>query len=226
MSDIVADVVVIGAGPTGSAAAWRLAQAGLDVVCIERGDWFAYDTIGRDEPDWEMRRASVLHSNPNIRCGPFDEPVDDSETPIKPMIGNAVGGGSIFWSAHVPRFRPEDFRIATVDGVGEDWPVTYDDLAPFYAENERRLGTAFVPGDPSAPPREAHGLTMPTIGAHGRRFAAAFDRLGWHWWPVDLVVGRDADDPGALHCTHIGPCDLGCPSRIRSGADRAYMGDA
>ena len=105
MSDIVADVVVIGAGPTGSAAAWRLAQAGLEVVCIERGDWFAYDTLRRDDPDWEVRRASVLHSNPNIRRGPYDAPVDDAESPIKPMIGNAVGGGSILWSAHVPRFR-------------------------------------------------------------------------------------------------------------------------
>jgi choline dehydrogenase-like flavoprotein len=226
MSHTVAQVVVIGAGPTGGAAAWRLARAGLDVVCIERGDWFPYGEIRRDDPDWEVRRASVLHSNPNIRRGPFDTPVDDAETPIKPMIGNAVGGSSIFWSAHVPRFRPEDFRAATIDGIGDDWPISYDELAPFYAENERRLGTAFVPGDPSAPPRGTHNRTLPTIGAHGRRFAAAFDRLGWHWWPVDLVVGRDADNPDTVHCTHIGPCDLGCPSRIRSGADRAYMCDA
>jgi choline dehydrogenase-like flavoprotein len=69
-------------------------------------------------------------------------------------------------------------------------------------------------------------LRLPTIAAHGRRVAAAFDRLGWHWWPVDLVVGRDADAPGTAHCDHIGPCDLGCPSRLRSSADRAFMRDA
>jgi choline dehydrogenase-like flavoprotein len=226
MDKISADVVIIGSGPTGAAAAWRLVRAGLDVVCLERGDWFAYDEIRRDDPDWELRRASALHSNPNIRGGRDDAPVDDADSPIKPMIGNAVGGGSIFWSAHVPRFRPEDFRVASLDGVSDDWPLSYDDLAPYYRENERRLGTAFVPGDPSAPPHGNHALTMPTIGAHGRRFAAAFDRLGWHWWPVDLVVGREADEPATVHCTHIGPCDLGCPSRIRSGADRAYMCDA
>ncbi len=226
MEIIAADIVIVGGGPCGSAVAWRLAQAGLDVACIERGDWFPYDVIGRDEPGWELRRARELHSNPNIRRGRDDAPVDDAESPIKPMIGNAVGGGSVYWSAHVPRFRPEDFKMATLDGVGDDWPISYDDLAPYYAENEKRLGTAFIPGDPSAPPHGDHCLTLPTIGAHGRRVAAALDRLGWHWWPVDLVVGRDADDAATVHCTHIGPCDLGCPSRIRSGADRAYMCDA
>ena len=226
MEIIAADIVIVGGGPCGSAVAWRLAQAGLDVACIERGDWFPYDVIGRDEPGWELRRARELHSNPNMRRGRDDAPVDDAESPIKPMIGNAVGGGSVYWSAHVPRFRPEDFKMATLDGVGDDWPISYDDLAPYYAENEKRLGTAFIPGDPSAPPHGDHCLTLPTIGAHGRRVAAALDRIGWHWWPVDLVVGRDADDAATVHCTHIGPCDLGCPSRIRSGADRAYMCDA
>ncbi|WP_210483915.1 GMC family oxidoreductase [Microvirga antarctica] len=226
MKDVSADVVVVGAGPTGSAVAWRLAKAGQSVVCIERGDWFPYDQIKREAPDWELRRGSVLSSNPNVRRGPFDVPVDDRLSPIKPMVGHAVGGSSIFWSAHVPRFRPEDFRTASVDGVGADWPISYDDLAPYYELNERRVGTAFAVGDPSAPPHGDHGLTLPTIGAHGRRIARAFDSLGWHWWPVDLVVGQAADEPQTSHCDHIGPCDLGCPSRIRSGADRAYMSDA
>src|SRR5215218_1796372 len=93
MNRMSADVVIIGSGPTGAAAAWRLAGGGLDVVCIERGDWFAYD---------------------KIRRGRDDAPVDDASSPIRPMIGNAVGGSSIYWSAHVPRFRPEDFRIASL----------------------------------------------------------------------------------------------------------------
>ncbi len=67
---------------------------------------------------------------------------------------------------------------------------------------------------------------MPTIGSHGRRFAETFDALGWHWWPVDLVVGREAGDPGTTHCTHPGPCDLGCPSRLRSTSNAAFLADA
>lgn len=221
-----ADVVVIGTGPTGGAAAWRLAAAGLDVLCLERGDWFDYEGARRFDADWELRRSSNLHSNPNIRHGRYDEVIDDADTPIKPMIGNNVGGSSIYWSAHVPRFRPEDFRIRSLDGVGDDWPVSYEELDPYYTLNEDMLGVATAAGDPSIPPREREWLALPTIGAHGRRMAKVFDDLGWHWWPVDLVVGRDGNNPLNGHCTHPGPCDLGCESRVRSGADRAYIAEA
>src|SRR5690606_7044664 len=126
-------------------------------------------------PDWELRRAGVLSSNPNIRRGADDYPVEDADSPIKPMVGNAVGGGSVFWTAHIPRFRPEDFRIRSIDGVGDDWPIAYDDLEPYYALNEQRWGLARINGDPSAPAQDGAALPLPTVGANGRRIAAAFD---------------------------------------------------
>jgi choline dehydrogenase-like flavoprotein len=226
MPEVHADAVVIGAGPTGAAAAWRLAASGIRVLLIERGDWLDTAALDRDGPRWELERAQRWSSNPNIRRAPADYPIDDADSPIKPMIGNAVGGSSLYWAAHVPRFRPEDFRMATLDGVGDDWPLGYDDLEPYYRLVEERWGVAAVAGDPSAAPRAGRALRLPTIGPYGRRIAEAFDRLGWHWWPVDLAVGRDADDAGTAHCTHVGPCDLGCPSRQRSGADRAFVRDA
>ena len=187
------------------------------MLIIERGDWPDYAAMARDAPDYALRRQGILNANPNIRRGAADDRVDDADSPVKPMIGNAVGGGSVWWSAHVPRFRPEDFRTHTLDGVGQDWPLSYADLAPYYAEVEAMWGVASVPGDPSAvPDRNAPLAPLPGIGAHGARMAAALDRLGWHWWPVDLVVGPD-EGP---RCSHPGPCDIGCPSRVRSSADR------
>ncbi len=226
MRDIDADIAIIGSGPTGAAAAWRLATAGLKVVVIEKGQAFDPASLEREGPDWELRRAGPWSSNPNVRQAPEDDPVDDSETPIKPMFASGTGGTSTHWSAHTPRFRPEDFRVHTLDGVGSDWPIAYDDLAPYYEMAEARWGVAFQPGDPSAPPRQGRPQPLPTIGAHGRRFAATFDALGWHWWPVDLVVGREAGDPATPHCTHPGPCDLGCPSRLRSTSNTAFLADA
>lgn len=224
--DIETDIAIVGSGPVGAAMAWRLAAAGLSPLIIEKGSVFDAGSIGREGPDWELRRGKEHSSNPNIRRAPFDDPVDDRDTPIKPMFAHGTGGTSFHWSAHVPRFRPEDFRVHSLDGVARDWPISWHDLVPFYELAEERWGTAFFPGDPSGGPKRGPAKPLPTIGAHGRRFASAFDAMGWHWWPVDLVVGRDADDIETHHCTHIGPCDLGCPSRIRSSANHAFLEDA
>ena len=214
------EIVVIGAGPCGAVLAHRLAAAGREVLLVERGEWMEKGLINRSAPDYELQRRSSFNANPNIRYAPADDLVDDFESPIKPMIGNAVGGGSLWWSAHVPRFRPEDFLTRTLDSVGEDWPISYSDLSPYYAQVENLWGVASVLGDPSAmPDRNSPVKPLPSIGAHGHRISAALDRMGWHWWPVDLVVGKEPIGETDL-CTHTGPCDIGCPARYRSGADR------
>lgn len=220
MSAREADVVVIGAGPAGAAATWRLATQGLSVICLDRGDWLDPAALGFGTAGYDARRAGPFHENPNIRAGAADDPVDDADSPIKISIGNAVGGGSLWWAAHIPRYRPEDFRVRTLDGVAEDWPISYADLEPYYALNERMMGLAAVRADPAGPVRMGTSLPMPTIGPAGRKMAAAFDRLGWHWWPVDLAVGPGEDMP---RCNHPGPCEPGCPARLRAGVDRTYL---
>ncbi len=224
--EIETDVAVIGAGPTGAAAAWRLAAAGLRVVCIERGGWFEYAQVPGDPAARGRLSQGPLNANPNVRRAAADYPIEDDATPIKPMIGNGVGGGSIYWAAHAPRFRPQDFQVFSDDGVADDWPLSYAELAPYYALNEQRIGLAWRPGDPLGSDRDDKPLPLPPIGATGTRIAGAFKALGWHCWPVDLVVGRDAEAADAARCTHRGPCHIGCPARIRAGADNAYMRDA
>jgi len=217
--ELQADVVVIGSGPAGAAAAWRLAESGLSVICLERGGWFDYGALGHGLPGYEQRRLTGFHENPNIRRAPADYPIDDSESPIKVTIGNGVGGGSSYWAAHIPRYRPEDFRVRSCDGVADDWPISYAALEPYYELNEAMMGLAAIPGDPAGPPRRGNPLPLPTIGPGGRLMAQAFDRLGWHWWPVDLAIGADAVAP----CDHIGPCEPGCSARRRASVDHSYL---
>ena len=217
MRVIETQVAVIGSGPTGSAVTWRLASAGVPTVCIEAGERFDFAAAKTDAG------RCTLEANPNLRRGPHDWPVDDEQSPIKPMMGNAVGGSSIYWSCHVPRFRSEDFRIHSLHGLGADWPLGDEELAPFYALNEARIGAAYLPGDPTGPERGPAGRPLPPIGALGRRMAASFEGLGWHWWPVDLARGHDA---GEEACDHVGPCHVGCPARLRAGAERTYLDEA
>ncbi len=216
-----ADVLVIGAGASGAAAAWRLAGAGLRVVCLEQGGWVDPRTVPTLDDDWERQRVGPWHPNPNVRRGPADYPVDDSRSPIRPLMFNGVGGSTVMWSCLAPRFRPTDFRARSLDGVADDWPISYDDLAPYYALNERMMGVAGLAGDPSLPARPAPPFAPVGLNPTERRLAAAADGLGWHWWPADITVTTRATADRAA-CNHCGPCELYCPHRAKGSADVTY----
>ena len=81
-----------------------------------------------------------------------DYPIDDSGSPLKPLMWNGVGGSTINWAAHVPRLHPSDFRVRSLDGVAVDWPLDYDALAPWYDLNDRMMGVAGLAGDPPIRP--------------------------------------------------------------------------
>ncbi len=222
MSQDADDVVIVGAGASGAAVAWRLARAGLKVTCLEQGGWVSYADTPSFHTGWEIARQTTHHPNPNIRRNAVDYPIDESEAAIKPLLFNAVGGSTILWGAHFPRFRPSDFKVRTLDGVADDWPISYEDLAPYYEENDRIVGVSGVNGDPGNPPREPRPMP-PIAGFRGAELmAAAFDRLGWHWWVSDVAVNSVPYDGSRGACNNCGPCDLGCPVKARSSADITY----
>lgn len=216
------DVLIVGAGASGAAVAWRLASAGLRVTCLEQGDWVTYENAPSLRPDWEIARQTTHHPNPNVRRNRVDYPVDDTDAAIKPFVYNAVGGSTILWGAHFPRFRPSDFKTRTLDGVGDDWPIDYADLAPYYEENDRIMGVSGLAGDPGNPQRGPRPMKPIPLGEGGRRMAQAFDRLGWHWWPCDVAINSEPYGKGRNACNNCGPCDLGCPRGARSSADITY----
>ena len=76
---------------------------------------------------------------------PEDYPINDDNSPIKVVNFNGVGGSTVMYTAHWPRLHPSDFRVKTLDGVADDWPIDYDTLAPFFAENDRMMGVSGCP---------------------------------------------------------------------------------
>ena len=112
------DVLVIGAGAAGAAVAWRLARAGIGVVCLEQGDWVDPRAYPHWGADWELHRHTDWSAEPNVRRLPQDYPINDTGSSIAPLMYNAVGGSTIHWSAHFPRFRPSDSAILTRDYDG------------------------------------------------------------------------------------------------------------
>lgn len=218
------DALIIGAGAAGAAVAWRLASAGWRIVCLEQGDWVAPESLPHADADWELRRLTDFNADPNVRRLAADYPVNDAASAFTPLMFNAVGGSTIHWSGHFPRFHPSDFRVRSLDGVADDWPLDYDELAPYYALNDRMMGVSGLSGDPAQPPREARQTPPLPLGPLGEALVGGFERLGWHWWPSDAAIlsAPYADAPDRRPCNLCGPCDLGCPIGARASADITY----
>ena len=135
-----------------------------------------------------MRRLTDFNPDPNVRQLPEDYPVNNAASDYTPLMYNAVGGSTIHWSAHFPRFHPSDFRVRSLDGVADDWPLDYDELEPYYDLNDRMIGVSGLAGDPSHPPRSPRQTPPLPIGPLGETMARGFDQLGWHWWPSDAAI--------------------------------------
>ena len=219
-NDIV-DVLVIGAGPSGAAFTWSLSEAGIDVLCLEQGDWPDKTAYPQLFDDHEVRRQSEWHPDPNVRGLPQDYPINVDDSDIYPLMHNAVGGSSIHWGAHFPRFHPSDFRMKTLDGVGVDWPVSYGEIEPYFDLNDRMLGIAGLAGDTAYPPKSPRQMPPLPLGVLGETMVKGFDRLGWHWWPSDSAINT-AEYDGRDACNFAGPCELGCTRGAKATADVTY----
>ena len=215
------DAIIVGGGAAGAAATWQLARNGLKVVCLDRGPWMSPSEYPSTRSDWESQKLGAYSPFPAIRQSRYDYPIDDTESPVAVCNFNAVGGSTILYSGHYPRFRPEDFELRSIEGLGEDWPFSYSALKPFYEINESETGVAGLAGDPAYP--DIENLLPPVpLGDTGHRLAKAFNRLEWHWWPSYAAISTVARN-GRAPCINLGPCNTGCPQGAKSSADITYM---
>ena len=215
-----ADVVIVGAGASGAAAAWSLADTRMRIVCLEQGEWMNPLEYPSTTREWESRGFGEFGISPNRRGRDTDYPINDSDSPIAVANFNGVGGGTILYAAHFPRFHPSDFRVRSCDGVGDDWPIDYEALAPYYDENDRMMGVSGLAGDPAYPPKPAIMKPVP-LGRAGTTLAKGFNRLGWHWWPSDTTVATEVYE-GRDGCINLGHCTSGCAQGAKASTDITY----
>ncbi|ORB27922.1 GMC family oxidoreductase [Mycolicibacterium parafortuitum] len=220
-----ADVLIVGAGASGSVAALELASRGFRVVCLEQGDWALPDDFPAGKPEWELARLKQWNSSPNVRQAASDYPVDSAESPIEPLMFNGVGGSTILYAGHWVRALPSDFRVKTLDGVADDWPLTYEDLRPFYDELTHFMGVSGLAGDPSYPDEHTFPLPPLPIGKYGLVAAHGMEKLGWHWWPgPNAIASRAFKNRSA--CMRYGSCESGCPTGAKASTDFTHWRDA
>ena len=203
------DVLIVGSGASGAAVAWSLADTRMRILCLEQGDWVRSTDFPANGRDWEARRASAATStsSPNFRGRETDYPVNDDNSIMKVANFNGVGGGTVIYTAHWPRLHPSDFKVKSLDGVADDWPIDYWTLERFYEENDRMMGVV-------RPRRRSRRAAAPSADAAD---PARQDRRAL--WPGDeqarlaLVAVRHLDRHPALR----GPRPVHQPRPLHAG---------
>ena len=204
-----ADVCIVGAGAAGGVLAYELAKAGLRVVVIEAGPFwdpqtdFASDELAMRRLGWQETR--LVGGKDPLRLGHNNS-------------GRGVGGGTVHFTGVFLRFHESDFCTKTMDGVGEDWPIRYQDLARYYDKIEREIA---VSGPDYFPWGAFHGPypypVREPISANSQLFREACEKLG-----IDSVVAPlailSAPFDGRPPCINRGFCNQGCmPNAKYSG---------
>jgi choline dehydrogenase-like flavoprotein len=221
----VADVLIVGGGTSGGVAAKHLAMQGLSVVVLEQGHWTNPSDMPGDKPEYELVGGKQWNPDPNVRGKVEDYPIDCSDSSIPLYMYNGVGGTSVLFAACWSRALPSDFRVRTLDGVADDWPISYEELEPYYDAVDVEMGVSGLGGNPAYPPGQAPPLPPHPILSTGRKMAEAMNELGWHWWPGYNAIPSQ-DYRHQKQCQRLGICHMGCPEGAKASTDITQFPDA
>jgi choline dehydrogenase-like flavoprotein len=215
------DVCVVGSGAGGAPIAHALSRAGARVVVLEKGPWYQHEDFNHDEIATARRDMWVpfVSEEPHLQKN-GDGPAFKT---ANGWIARCVGGGTVHMSGYFYRLHPEDFRLGTrygrLPGANvADWPIEYDDLAPYYDRVEQVIGVSGAAGEnPFEPPRSGP-YPLPPVATNdlARLVEQGAKKLGWHPFQVPRAVlsrpyrGRRA----CVYCDFCGSygCEVGAKS--------------
>ena len=231
MTHETTDAVVVGAGAGGGCAAKVLACAGIKTVLLERGEWAKTDVLGEDDlasqrsphlvlgPGPKGARTRKCHFHDNGRFGV-----------VVPWNAACVGSGTVTYGAMAWRFLEKDFRLKShygelPDSSLEDWPITYDDLEPYYYQAECEVGVSGSnEGNPFAAPRR-QPFPMPpfALDPEAQLIWETGKKMGLHPFHVPFLR-NSVPHNGRPACIHQHFCvGFQCPIDAKNGTQNTVI---
>ena len=210
------DVIIVGTGAGGGTLARHLAPSGKRVLLVERGDW-----LPREPQNWLAQDVFVE----NRYVSP-DTWHDKGGTPFQPQVHYFVGGATKLYGAALYRLRKEDFgELQHYDGLSPAWPISYDELEPYYTQAEQLYQVHGARGeDPTEPPASAP-YPHPPVSHEPRiqQLSDALAKAGHHPFHAPCGILIDESNMPYSACVRCANCD-GFPCVVHAKADAEVIG--
>ncbi len=214
------NVLIIGSGAGAGMLAYKASALGAQVTVLEKGDW----VDSNQNPEDELAEIQWERHRPWAEDDPTEVTRNGTLVSENSRVGQAfylVGGGTVRYTATSWRLREKDFKKKSTygsipDSSLVDWPLSYDELEPFYTEAEKVIGISGLSGsDPSEPKRSFNHLMPPLReDRYQEILRGAAKKLGWHPFPIPVAIHSQASsDRGASECMQCGWCS-GFPCRF------------
>jgi choline dehydrogenase-like flavoprotein len=231
MSANTYDAIVVGSGISGGWAAKELTEKGLKTLLLERGRNIEHikDYVNANKAPWEFehrggRTQKMIEEHPVLKRDYVltevnqDYWVDEKESPyveVKPFDwfrGYQVGGRSLMWGRQSYRWHDMDFQANAKDGIATDWPIRYNDLAPWYSYVEKFAG---ISGNRDGIPILPDGDFMPPMEMNIVEKDIAARIKAYYKGDRNMIIGRVANitqpHENRTNCQYRNKCWLGCP---------------
>jgi choline dehydrogenase-like flavoprotein len=210
------DVIIIGTGAGGGTLARHLAPSGKRILLLERGDW-----LPREPQNWLAQDVFV-----DNRYVSEDTWYDDSGKPFQPQIHYFVGGATKLYGAALYRLRAEDFgELEHHDGVSPAWPISYDDLEPYYTLAEQHYEVHGARGEDPTEPHASAPYPFPAV-SHEPRIQQLSDDLeaaAFHPFHAPCGIRLNESNMPYSACVRCANCD-GFVCAVHGKSDAEVLG--
>jgi choline dehydrogenase-like flavoprotein len=205
------DLIIIGSGAGGGTLAHKLAPTGKRILILERGDY-----VPREKDNWSSKAVNL-----EGKYQTKEKWRDQDGNELHPHTNYYVGGNTKFFGAALFRLRKQDFgEVKHHGGISPAWPISYDDMEPYYSEAERLYHVHGQRNEDPFDPPASSPYPYPAVSHEPRiqQLSDDFARLGLHPFHTPLGVMLDEKNPRVSKCIRCDTCD-GFPCLVYAKSD-------